>query len=64
MTKQKSSKETVTIDDEALADRSVHILGKSSAAFKGLTELRARRQKGENVGIWLIDNTWIVGPTP
>ena len=52
-------------DDEVLADRSVHILGESSAAYKALTELRERRQKQEHVGIWLINNrTWIVGPVP
>ena len=51
-------------DDESLARRSAHILGGSSAAHKALAEMDQRRAGGEDVGIWLLDRTWVVGPLP
>ena len=51
-------------DDTHLAMRSAHILGEASAAWKALTEYDQRTQSGEDVGIWLVGHTWVVGPRP
>ncbi len=50
--------------DYDLAVRSARILGRSSAARQAIDEYVDRRIKGDDVAIWLIGNTWVVGPDP
>ena len=52
-------------DAREMARHIAFVMGDSCAAARALEEADARVKAGEpDIGIWLIDRTWIVGPHP